>query len=176
MSPVTLVKTRMEYGGPNHISYNNTAHALATIARTEGPSGLFRGLWPTVLTNAPFSALYYMIYTKLKVVLSTWQSSSNSDGGGWNSTAVNFVSGVCAATAATLLTQPSDVVRTRMQLGLPGTVKGNAVSTLGHLLRSSGPNALLTGNHTDKRFISIVLLSSSNPYLIHTHTHTPWSP
>lgn len=148
MSPVTLVKTRMEYGGPNHISYKNTAHALATIARTEGPSGLFRGLWPTVLTNAPFSALYYMIYTKLKVALSTWQSSSSSDGGGWNSTAVNFVSGVCAATAATLLTQPSDVVRTRMQLGLPGTVKGNAIGTLGHLLRSSGPNALLTGKHT----------------------------
>lgn len=66
MSPVTLVKTRMEYGGPNHITYKNTAHALATIASTEGPRGLFRGLWPTVLTNAPFSALYYMLYTQLK--------------------------------------------------------------------------------------------------------------
>lgn len=147
MSPVTLVKTRMEYGGPNHIAYKNTAHALATIARTEGPSGLFRGLMPTVLTNAPFSALYYMIYTKLKVTLSTWQSSS-SDGSGWNSTAINFVSGVCAATAATLLTQPTDVVRTRMQLGLPGAAKANALSTLGHVLRSSGPNALLTGGLT----------------------------
>jgi hypothetical protein len=52
---------------------------------------------------------------------------------------------VCAATAATLLTQPTDVVRTRMQLGLPGVAKGDALSTLGHVLRSSGPNALLTG-------------------------------
>ena len=142
MSPVTLVKTRMEYGGPNHIKYNNTAHALATIARSEGPSGLFRGLWPTVLTNAPFSALYYMIYTKLKVVLGSWHSNNNT---GWNSTAVNFVSGVCAATAATLLTQPTDVVRTRMQLGLPGAAKGDALGTLGHVLHSSGPQALLTG-------------------------------
>lgn len=144
MSPVTLVKTRMEYGGPNHISYKNTAHALTTIARTEGASGLFRGLGPTVLTNAPFSALYYMIYTKLKVALSSWQSS-NSTGTGWNSTAVNFVSGVCAATAATLLTQPTDVVRTRMQLGLPGAARGDALGTLGHVLSSSGPSALLTG-------------------------------
>lgn len=153
MSPVTLVKTRMEYGGPNHIRYNNTAHALATIARTEGPSALWRGLLPTVLTNAPFSALYYMIYTKLKVALGSLQSSGNFGGksssseqaGGWNSTAVNFVSGVCAATVATLLTQPTDVVRTRMQLGLPGAARGNAIATLGHVLRSSGPNALLTG-------------------------------
>lgn len=148
MSPVTLVKTRMEYGGPNHITYNNTAHALATIARTEGPSGLFRGLLPTVLTNAPFSALYYMIYTKLKVALSSWQSSSSGNGNsssGWNSTAVNFVSGVCAATAATLLTQPTDVVRTRMQLGLPGAAGTNVFGTLSHVLKSSGPNALLTG-------------------------------
>lgn len=145
MSPVTLVKTRMEYGGPNHITYKNTGHALATIARTEGPSGLFRGLMPTVLTNAPFSALYYMIYTKLKVSLSAWQSNRSEGSGGWNSTAINFVSGVCAATAATLMTQPTDVVRTRMQLGLPGAAKRDVLGTLGHVLRSSGPNALLVG-------------------------------
>lgn len=140
MSPVTLVKTRMEYGGPNHITYKNTAHALATIASTEGPRGLFRGLWPTVLTNAPFSALYYMLYTQLKGAIGGSQA-----GGSLPTTAVNFVSGVCAATAATLLTQPSDVVRTRMQLGIPGVAAGNALATLGLVLRSSGPNALLAG-------------------------------
>lgn len=139
MSPVTLVKTRMEYGGPNHIAYKNTADALATIAQQEGPRGLFRGLWPTVLTNAPFSALYYMLYTKLKGAM------ADSAGDRLPPTAVNFVSGVCAATAATLLTQPSDVIRTRMQLGLPGTAQSSAISTLGHLLQNSGPNALLAG-------------------------------
>lgn len=165
MSPVTLVKTRMEYGGPNHIAYKNTAHALATIARTEGPSGLFRGLMPTVLTNAPFSALYYMIYTKLKASLSAWQSdiSSSGNGSSWNSTAINFVSGVCAATAATLLTQPTDVVRTRMQLGLPGAAKGNALSTLGHVLRSSGPNALLAGEQQPRQCALSAVLSWLSP-------------
>lgn len=143
MSPVTLVKTRMEYGGPNHITYKNTAHALVTIASSEGPRGLFRGLWPTVLTNAPFSALYYMLYTKLKGTL-----SDSLFGGSLPPTAVNFVTGVCAATAATLLTQPTDVVRTRMQLGIPGAARGGAFDTLGHVLRG-GPNALLAGEqHT----------------------------
>ncbi len=35
--------------------YRNTFHALASIAQQEGTRGLFKGLWPTVLTNAPFS-------------------------------------------------------------------------------------------------------------------------
>lgn len=36
------------------------------IARREGPRGLFRGLGPTVITNAPYSAFYYLFYTSLK--------------------------------------------------------------------------------------------------------------
>lgn len=96
MSPVTLVKTRMEYGGPNAVTYRSTAHALTSIARAEGVGGLFRGLGPTVLTNAPFSAAYYMMYTRLK----GWLTEE-----GRPTVAVNFVSGVAAATAATLLTQ-----------------------------------------------------------------------
>jgi hypothetical protein len=44
----------------------NTWDALLTIVRTEGPRGLFRGVVPTVATNAPFSALYYMFYKNLQ--------------------------------------------------------------------------------------------------------------
>jgi solute carrier family 25 protein 38 len=150
MSPVTLVKTRMEYGGPQSIQYRGTWHALTTIAHQEGPRGLFRGLGPTVLANAPFSALYYMFYTKIKHALSDESRPQ---------TAVNLVSGLVGATAATLFTQPSDVVRTRVQLGL-GTAAsstsasagagalggaGNAWTTLKAVVRSGGPAALLTG-------------------------------
>lgn len=40
--------------------------ALGTIARTEGMGGLFRGLGLTILTNAPYSAFYYLFYTSLR--------------------------------------------------------------------------------------------------------------
>ena len=43
-----------------------TVHALKTIAASEGASGLLRGFWPTVLSNAPFSAVYYMLYSDLR--------------------------------------------------------------------------------------------------------------
>ena len=44
--------------------------ALASIARTERLPGLYRGLGPTILSNAPFSALYYMFYNSLRAQLS----------------------------------------------------------------------------------------------------------
>ncbi|KAK9836381.1 hypothetical protein WJX84_000438, partial [Apatococcus fuscideae] len=65
LCPVTVVKTRMEYSvGP--LRYKGTVAALTEIAKTERLRGLFKGLGPTVLTNAPFSALYYLFFTRLK--------------------------------------------------------------------------------------------------------------
>ncbi|KAG2430125.1 hypothetical protein HXX76_010224 [Chlamydomonas incerta] len=134
--------------------YRDTFHALATILKTEGVRGLFRGVWPTVLTNAPYSGLYYMFYTRLK------ESLSGEDR---PQALVNFTSGVVAAVASTLLTQPADVVRTRMQLGLgvgaaataagagtaaaaAGAAAGaNAWGTLLTAVRQQGPSALMTG-------------------------------
>lgn len=62
LCPVTVVKTRMEYSGPASAAvpvYRNTAHALVSIARSEGVRGLFKGLVPTVMTNAPFSGEHH---------------------------------------------------------------------------------------------------------------------
>jgi solute carrier family 25 protein 38 len=180
MSPVTLVKTRMEYGGPGVVGaaggaaagaggavaaastsaprYRNTFHALATIAREEGGlRGLFRGAGPTVLTNAPFSALYYLFYTRLQAALGPGGGGGHGHGSGNGAPssssptvvpafAVNFVSGVIAATAATLATQPTDVLRTRMQLGFgAGGDAPSAAAALGQVLKAQGPQVLLTG-------------------------------
>ncbi|GIM07497.1 hypothetical protein Vretimale_11585, partial [Volvox reticuliferus] len=141
------------------LSYHDTAiqfHALSTILRMEGVRGLCRGLWPTVLTNAPYSGLYYMFYTRLKEGLSAK---------GRPQVLVNFTIRVAAAVAVTLLTQPADVVRTRMQPGLgtasagaaggggpAGAATGTALgaagqhwATLHEAVRHQGPAALMTG-------------------------------
>lgn len=141
LCPITVVKTRMEFGNAKNMQYRNTWHALRTISKTEGVGGLYRGLGPTVLTNAPFSAFYYMFYTRLKETL---------QGEGRPQAAINFTSGVVAAVGATLLTQPTDVVRTRIQLGLTtsaaaGTAKSTAWKTLTEVFSRQGANALFTG-------------------------------
>ena len=146
-SPITLVKTRMEYagagGGSGGQRYRGTLDALRTIARTEGPRGLFRGLGPTVASNAPFSALYYLFYSRLQHRLADAAASGALP---VPPPVQNFVAGTTAAVAATLLTQPADMIRTHMQLGLGkgGGVSG-PVSALRGVVRERGAAALLAG-------------------------------
>lgn len=135
LCPVTLVKTRMEYGGPGNVHYKNTLDAMSTIVRSEGPRGLFRGVVPTVITNAPFSALYYMFYKQL-------QSKLTQEGR--STLVVNSASGLIAATAATVLTQPTDGLRTRMQLGL--SARGVGVAALfQQVVAQQGTRSLMAG-------------------------------
>lgn len=122
LCPFTVVKTRMEQTGPNKIKETNMIRLLRSISRTEGIPGLFRGLVPTIAANAPFSALYYLFYNRSK----EWLEGAWEEG-----PLVNFVSGFCAAALATTITQPADILRTRIQL------------------HKASPS--VAGGHTDKR-------------------------
>lgn len=93
-----------------------------------------------MLANAPFSAIYYMGYTQLQGHLGQlWGPAAPP-------VAVNFVSGVAAAAAATVLTQPADVVRAHMQLNLASSrAASGSLGTAGSIFRHGGAAALLTG-------------------------------
>jgi len=96
--PFTVLKTRLE---SDRFHYRGLASALASILKSEGPRGLCRGLFPTLVRDVPFSALYLASYEALK----SCTTSSN-----------HFVSALGAGLMASLITQPADVVKTRMQL------------------------------------------------------------
>ena len=66
------------------------------------------------------------------------------------SPAVNFAAGTLASVAATLATQPADVVRTHIQLGLskplpPGTRPLGGLRAVQNLVKAQGPGVLLAG-------------------------------
>lgn len=145
LCPLSIVKTRMETIEYSQ-KYRGVANALATIARQEGLRGLFSGLFPAILRDAPFSAMYMLIYLRTKETLgravglqdtrstimrTTTQTQQPANAHSASTTrlqkrdlrsdkgktmAVNFASGACGGGFATLLTQPQDVVKTRMQL------------------------------------------------------------
>eukprot|EP00798_Chlamydomonas_sp_ICE-L_P024144 gene24144-9730_t len=123
LCPVTVVKTRMEYSSPTATKYSGTASALYSIATTEGVRGLFKGLVPTVITNAPFSALYYMFYTHLKRQFA--DSSSPK-------AATNFVSGTVAA-------HPGHPYSTPTPLRDPYSTPGTPTGPLQHPGHPTGP-------------------------------------
>ena len=61
--------------------------------------------------------------------------------------AANFTAGAVAAVAATVLTQPTDVVRTRLQLPPPaaGAQHMGSFAIIAAILRSQGPRGLWAG-------------------------------
>ena len=58
---------------------------------------------------------------------------------------VNFTSGTFAAIAATLLTQPTDMIRTQMQLGNVSNAGLGSLATLRHIVATKGAGVLLAG-------------------------------
>jgi len=108
LTPLTLIKTRWEAGGPQ-FAYKGAGlvGAVKTILRLEGGRGLVLGLVPTILRDAPYSALYLMFYNKLKAV-----TAGEEPGGSLK----HFSCGLLAGALATVLVQPFDVVKTELQL------------------------------------------------------------
>lgn len=105
--PVTVVKTRFESG---FYKYNSMRHALTSIWKSEGGKGLYSGLLATVARDAPFSGLYLMFYTEIK------RQAKNELGTPELSSFETFTCGAFAGIMASIVTQPADVVKTRLQL------------------------------------------------------------
>lgn len=105
--PVTVIKTRYESGV---YAYNSLSEALVKIYKNEGRKGLFSGLAPTLFRDAPFSGIYLMFYSQAKklVPLSVREQVSAAP--------INFCCGIASGALASAITQPADVIKTKMQL------------------------------------------------------------
>lgn len=107
MIPITVVKTRYESG---FYSYGSVREAMSSIYVKEGARGLTCGLLPTLLRDAPFSGLYLMFYTQTKKRVPQRYLEANL------APVFHFTIGVVAGLLASAVTQPFDVVKTKMQL------------------------------------------------------------
>lgn len=120
--PVDVVKERLQVQrrlrSGQEISgtlpmYRGTWHALSTIMQTEGLRGVYRGYGATLLSFGPFSAFYFLFYEKFK----QWSATS---GGVTKQEDVPFhltlASAAGAGALASLITNPVDLVRLRLQV------------------------------------------------------------
>lgn len=107
MLPITVIKTRYESGA---FKYRGMTNALALTYKAEGFRGLYSGLAPTLLRDVPFSGLYLMFYTRLKLY------TQPSVIGGGVEPLIDFCNGVVAGALASIVTQPADVIKTNVQL------------------------------------------------------------
>ena len=119
-APLELMRTRMQ--ADRAFAQEGMVGGATALVRREGLSALFRGLGPTLIRDVPFSCVYLVGHERLKRLL------VEPHGPQHGSFCASFVAGGLAGAAATLLTMPLDVVKTRMQVGaaaqLPGVVAG----------------------------------------------------
>jgi solute carrier family 25 protein 38 len=106
--PLTVVKTRIEAGDR---TLGGTFTTMRAIYKADTLRGLYRGVLPTVLRDAPASGVYLTLYSKILDAVLAVPGVEQAP-----RFLVNFSSGIAAGAIATALTNPPDVVRTRMQL------------------------------------------------------------
>lgn len=102
--PVTVVKVRYESG---KFKYATLTSAIKTAYLHDG----WIGVTPTILRDTLFSGFYYMIYTHLK---SSQLISQCPDG--TRTHARNFLCGVVSGVVASIVTNPLDVIKTKIQV------------------------------------------------------------
>ena len=123
MLPITVVKTRFEAQPANEHGYKSTFNALSRILKNESWRGLYRGLTPTLIRDVPFSGIYLVLYQNLRVYASEQfvNNKNVNDNNNALPTHINFSIGFIAGSIATALTQPFDVIKTRMQVTTSNT-------------------------------------------------------
>lgn len=123
-SPLELARTSLQagIGGPNATVLSVLKH----VKNTDGWSALWRGLGPTLVRDAPFSAIYWSVYETLKDPQTSVLPKPLFASG--TSYSVYLCAGIGAGGLAALCTVPADVVKTRRQASFARGADGRSVA------------------------------------------------
>ncbi|KAJ2486549.1 hypothetical protein IWW37_005585 [Coemansia sp. RSA 2050] len=110
LMPGTVLKVQYE---SSLYRYRGMMPAVVEIWRSGGFRGFFVGAVPTAIRDAPYAGLYMLLYEAVK---SYERAFAEGRGVSLRETTVTMVAGVSAGLTASYLTQPFDLVKTRMQL------------------------------------------------------------
>ena len=114
--PFEVVKTRMQLGpyhnapwGANGKNYRSCLSGLRAIVRADGPRGLYAGFKSCILLDCTYSALQFAIYEEAKRTLAA-RSGRDDD------KLVHFASGSAAGFVAAWITNPLEVIASRLMV------------------------------------------------------------
>jgi solute carrier family 25 protein 38 len=118
--PLTVIKVRFE---SSLYSYPSLASAALDIRRTDGWRGFFSGFGATALRDAPYAGMYVLFYEMLKSQLGSLAAKPRASSGDGPTkmqatlaSSVNFTSAMLAGGACSVVSNPFDAVKTRIQL------------------------------------------------------------
>ena len=163
-SPLELIRTIQTAARANLSAAGSSSSSSSFIQigrdifRQEGAVGLYRGWFPTVLRDCPYSAIYWVSFELLKSSFHLKASSCNSNVDYDDSTdmtclgcpimtnsAATFISGSMSGFIAAVCTHPFDVMKTQQQLSSSSSGNGSGTNSFVEILRKGGIRSLYTG-------------------------------
>lgn len=145
--PMDVIKERLQVEGQVKMTthYTGSFHAFAQIVRNEGVIGLYRAFPIHQVTWAPFNGCYFMIYEKARRLCI---DAGYEDGHDNLVPTAQLACGAAAGIIASTVTNPVDVLKTRLQVARANPDMfpySSGVGALRHLLKYEGPIALMDG-------------------------------
>eukprot|EP00591_Stephanopyxis_turris_P008934 CAMPEP_0195527684 /NCGR_PEP_ID=MMETSP0794_2-20130614/29556_1 /TAXON_ID=515487 /ORGANISM="Stephanopyxis turris, Strain CCMP 815" /LENGTH=271 /DNA_ID=CAMNT_0040658661 /DNA_START=38 /DNA_END=853 /DNA_ORIENTATION=+ len=152
--PLDLIRTRLTTQLPGKEHYKGITDALQKIIQSDGPTGLYAGLGPTLLVAVPNFAISYTVYGTLKEYVledDLFYNVRKIDIGtgeerlGFSAT---LLCGAASGIMSTVITFPFDTVRRRMQIQSLHISRENWLTGREHftkILRCEGKKGLYRG-------------------------------
>ncbi|KAI6095691.1 mitochondrial carrier domain-containing protein [Pisolithus croceorrhizus] len=111
VTPSETIKTKLidDAKRPNP-QYRGLVHGTISIVKQEGILGIYRGLFPVMMRQGANSAVRFTTYTTLKQFIQSTARPGQSLPSG-----ITFGIGAIAGFVTVYVTQPLDVIKTRMQ-------------------------------------------------------------
>mmetsp|Transcript_11668 Transcript_11668/g.16196 ORF Transcript_11668/g.16196 Transcript_11668/m.16196 type:complete len:344 (+) Transcript_11668:50-1081(+) len=150
-APLELIRTNLQATSSKTFN-EGLLPFFKQLVRKQGFRSLWAGLPPTILRDAPFSAIYWSSYEIIKMKLLKIQQSrsTHSHSGHYDKHLsdrffVDFISGACAGMIAASLTNPIDVVKTRRQISLQSTQRQKTMEIFSTIIKEEGLRGLTKG-------------------------------
>jgi solute carrier family 25 citrate transporter 1 len=140
VTPVETLKTRItddQRRGTGN--YKSTPDAFKKILASEGPVGLYRGAFPTILKQGTNQAVRMPLQAQIMALI-IWGDDSRKQ-----NPLLNGGAGFLAGCGSVLLTQPQDCVKSRMQGEAAKELYKGTLDCAQKMLASEGPAAFFSG-------------------------------
>merc|ERR1711957_1021736 len=121
-------------------NYKGSTDAIVKIMKSEGPMGLYRGAFPTILKQGTNQAVRMPLQVQIFTMISLGDDSKKQ------SPLYNGAAGFLAGCGSVLLTQPQDCVKSRMQGEAAKELYKGTVDCAMQMLRNEGPAAFFAGS------------------------------
>lgn len=140
VTPVETLKTRVtddQRRGTGN--YKGTGDALVKIFKNEGPLGLYRGAFPTILKQGTNQAVRMPLQVQIMAIMTFGDETKKQN------PLLNGAAGFLAGCGSVLLTQPQDCVKSRMQGEVAKELYAGTLDCAMKMVRTEGPTSFFAG-------------------------------